>query len=186
MVINTNLVALFLVWFPTHLILPNPPNYRSINGIHEGCQGFQFPVLYDLYHLRMWITTNCPFNKREFSLFLIQPHKNFPWSFSIWLSTSERIGNKERKQVGKFNRVLLIKVTLPPLDKYKCFHPVSLLSTTSKIGFYIVLSLKLAPIGSKPCLHFSTSTNYSISIYNLYNDLYSLTKIQPTLKGYQG
>ena len=77
-------------------------------------------------------------------------------------------------------------MTLPPLDKYKCFHPVSLLSTTSKIGFYIVLSLKLAPIGSKPCLHFSTSTNYSISIYNLYNDLYSLTKIQPTLKGYQG
>jgi len=34
-------------------------------------------------------------------------------------------------------------VTLPLLDKYKHFHPANFLSTFSKIGFHIVLSLNL-------------------------------------------
>ena len=66
-------------------------------------------------------------------------------------------------------RVLLIKVTLLPLDKYKRFHPANLLSTFSKIGVHIVLSLNFAPkgrpkyfIGRVPCLSPRTFNNNSI------------------------
>ena len=37
--------------------------------------------------------------------------------------------------------MLLIKVTLPPLDKYKCFHPANLLSIFSRIGFVYFIPL---------------------------------------------
>ena len=66
--------------------------------------------------------------------------------------------------------MLLIKVTLPPLDKYKHFQPANLLSIFSKIGSHIVLSLNLAPkgrpkyfIGRVPCLQPRTFSNKSIS-----------------------
>ena len=53
MVIITNLKALFLTWFSAHLILPNPPNYQTINGIHEGHQGLQSPILYGQYKVQI-------------------------------------------------------------------------------------------------------------------------------------
>ena len=37
--------------------------------------------------------------------------------------------------------MLLIKVTLPPLDKYKRFHPANLLSIFSRIGFVYFIPL---------------------------------------------
>ena len=71
--------------------------------------------------------------------------------------------------MGKLDRVLLIRVTLPPLDKYKHFQLVNLLSIFSRIGFHIVLSLNLAPkgrpryfIGRVPCLQPRTFNNKSI------------------------
>ena len=42
-----------------------------------------------------------------------------------------------RKQVGKVERVLLIKVTLLPFDKYKRFQLASFCSIFSRIGFQI-------------------------------------------------
>ena len=70
--------------------------------------------------------------------------------------------------MGKLDRVLLIKVTLPPLDKYKRFHLANLHSIFFRIGFHIVLSLNLAPkgrpkyfIGRVPCLQLSTFNNKS-------------------------
>ena len=38
-------------------------------------------------------------------------------------------------------------MTLPPLDKYKRFHPANLHSIFSRIGFHIFLSLNLVPKG---------------------------------------
>ena len=61
------------------------------------------------------------------------------------LATFLGIGSMERKYVGKEERVLLIKVTLPSLDKYNLFHPTSLRSIFSNIGSYIDNSLNLAP-----------------------------------------
>ena len=65
--------------------------------------------------------------------------------------------------------MLLIRVTLPPLDKYKCFQPANLLSIFSRIGFHIVLSLNLAPkgrpryfIGREPSLQPRTTSKRSI------------------------
>ena len=65
--------------------------------------------------------------------------------------------------------VLLIRVTLPPFDKYKRFQPANFLSIFSKIGFHIDLSLKLAPKGrpryfkgKEPCLQSRTFSNKSI------------------------
>ena len=50
------------------------------------------------------------------------------------LATFLGIGSMETKYVGKEERVLLIKVTLPSLDKYNLFHPTSLRSIFSNIG----------------------------------------------------
>ena len=65
--------------------------------------------------------------------------------------------------------MILIKVTLSPLDKYKRFHPANLLSIFSRIEFHIVLSLNLAPkgrakyfIGRVPYLQPRTFNNKSI------------------------
>ena len=70
--------------------------------------------------------------------------------------------------MGKLDRVLLTKVTLPPLDKYKRFHLANLRSLFSRIGFHIALSLNLAPkgrpkyfIGRVPCLQPRTLNNKS-------------------------
>ena len=67
--------------------------------------------------------------------------------------------------MGKLDRVLLIRMTLSPLDKYKRFQLANLLSIFSKIEFHIVLSLNLAPkgrpryfIGREPCLQPRTTS----------------------------
>ena len=85
------------------------------------------------------------------------------------LATLTGMGNRDRKYVGKLERVLLMRVTLPPLDKYKRFQPSSLLSIFSRIGFQIDLSLNLAPkgrpkyfIGREPYLHPRTAKKRSI------------------------
>ena len=57
--------------------------------------------------------------KWNFGLSPMPPHKKFCWNFPIQLATAAGIGSKDRKYVGKLDRVFLIKVTLPPLDKYK-------------------------------------------------------------------
>ena len=65
--------------------------------------------------------------------------------------------------------MLLIRVTLPPFDRYKRFQPANFLSIFSRIGFHLVLSLKLAPkgrpryfIGREPSLQPRTFSNKSI------------------------
>ena len=67
--------------------------------------------------------------------------------------------------------MLLIKVTLPPLDKYTRFHLANLRSIFSRIGFHIVLFLNFPPkgrpkyfIGRVPCLQprtFNNKSNYA-------------------------
>ena len=47
--------------------------------------------------------------------------------------------------MGKLDGVLLIKVTLCPLDKYNCFHPANCPSTFSKIALQIIFSLNYHP-----------------------------------------
>jgi hypothetical protein len=48
------------------------------------------------------------------------PHKKSQCNFSIQLTRLDGIGNKERKYVGRLDKVLFIRVTLPPLDR--CIH----------------------------------------------------------------
>ena len=67
------------------------------------------------------------------------------------------------------HRLLLIKVTLPPLDRHKRFHLAYLLSIFSRIKFHIVLSLNLALKGRPkyfirrvPCLQPRIFSNNSI------------------------
>ena len=79
-------------------------------------------------------------------------------SFSIRLATFTRTGQRERKKVGKLDKVLLIRVTLPPLDKYIIFHPVKRFSIFSKIGFQIVSFLRVASNGRPK--HFKGSEGY--------------------------
>jgi hypothetical protein len=55
----------------------------------------------------------------------------------------EGIGNKERKYVGRLDKVLFIRVTPPPLDRYiRCqlVGRLSILPTTSS-QWYILLVL---------------------------------------------
>ena len=87
------------------------------------------------------------FTKWNLQSSLIPVQRKSLCKLSIILATLTRIGRRERKYVGKLERVLLIRVTLPPLDKYNFFQPASLRSIFSKIGFQIVLSLKVAPNG---------------------------------------
>ena len=101
-------------------LIPKPPGERGVQTVT---------------HLTKWNLGSSP----------RPPHKKFCWNFAIQLATKAEIGNKDRKWVGIFDRVLLIKVTLSPLDKYKHFHPANLLFIFSNIGFHIVLSLNLAP-----------------------------------------
>ena len=53
-------------------------------------------------------------------------------NLSMHKATSAGIGKRDRKYVGKLENVLLRRVTLPPLDKYMCFHLANHLSIFSK------------------------------------------------------
>ena len=69
-------------------------------------------------------------------------------NISMRKATSAGIGNRDRKYVGKLETVLLRRVTLPPLDKYMCFHPAKRLSIFSKSSFQMDFYLNLAPNGN--------------------------------------
>jgi hypothetical protein len=75
------------------------------------------------------------------------PHKKSRCSFSIRLATLEGIGKRERKYVGRLERVLFIRVTLPPFDKYNRFQLTSRLSTLPTTSSQLDLVLKGAPNG---------------------------------------
>ena len=47
---TTKLKTLFLISFPTHLILPTP-HWCTINSIHEIQQKLQFPILHSSYKI---------------------------------------------------------------------------------------------------------------------------------------
>jgi hypothetical protein len=53
--------------------------------------------------------------------YLSKRKKKSRWSFSIRLETLEERGKMDMKYLGKLDRVLLIGVILPPLDKYSHF-----------------------------------------------------------------
>lgn len=57
------------------------------------------------------------------------------------------IGNRDRKYIGKLKRVVLIRVILPPFDKYNLFHPADFHSIFSIIVYYIAIVLEVAPKG---------------------------------------
>jgi len=52
----------------------------------------------------------------------IPPYKKSHWSFSIGLATQAGMGKRDKNYVGRSERVLLIRVTLPPFDKYIIFQ----------------------------------------------------------------
>ena len=59
------------------------------------------------------------------------------------------MNRKQRQElVGRLERVLLIKVSRPPLERYNHFQPASRRSSFSKTKFQIALALYLAPNGS--------------------------------------
>ncbi|KAL4653064.1 hypothetical protein ACB092_01G275100 [Castanea dentata] len=72
-------------------------------------------------------------------------HRKSLCNFSLRFATFPDKGRRERKYVGKDESVLLMRVTLPSLDKYNLFQPANLCSIFSKIGFQIDKSLNLAP-----------------------------------------
>ena len=45
--------------------------------------------------------------------------------------------NKKKKRVGRFDKVLLSYVNLPPIDKYLVFHPTNFLL----VNFLILVAL---------------------------------------------
>ena len=57
------------------------------------------------------------------------------------LATFIGIRKRDRKYVVKFERLLLFRVSLPPVDKYILFQQANLLSIFSRIGFQIDFSL---------------------------------------------
>ncbi|KAG6660361.1 hypothetical protein CIPAW_03G100600 [Carya illinoinensis] len=69
-------------------------------------------------HLTRWYLNSSP----------KPPHKKSLSNFSIRLATLAGIGKRDRKYVGTLDRVLLIKVSLPPFDKYILFQLANLLS----------------------------------------------------------
>ncbi|KAG6639779.1 hypothetical protein CIPAW_10G125700, partial [Carya illinoinensis] len=75
------------------------------------------------------------------------PHKKALYSFSIRLATPTGKGNKERKYIGIFERVLLVRGILPPLDKYILFHAANLFSIFSTSPLQIYFALNEAPKG---------------------------------------
>jgi hypothetical protein len=54
-------------------------------------------------------------------------------------------GKRDMKKVDRLDKVLLIKVTLPPFDKYIIFHPAKWCSIFSVMSSQIDLVLSKAP-----------------------------------------
>lgn len=63
------------------------------------------------------------------------------------LATPARRGKRDKKYVGKLDRVLLIKVILPYLDKYIIYQPTKRRSNFSLTPSQIDLALKDPPNG---------------------------------------
>ncbi|KAG2664287.1 hypothetical protein I3760_16G075100 [Carya illinoinensis] len=74
-------------------------------------------------------------------------HKKSRCSFSRRLAIFVGSGYKDIKYVGRLAKVVLISVSLPPLDKYNLFHDANLRSIFSITKFQICSDLKLAPKG---------------------------------------
>jgi hypothetical protein len=64
------------------------------------------------------------------------------------LATFAGIGKRDNMYVGILERVLLIKVTLPPFERYNLFHGANFRTIISSKPAHIVLSLKEAPNGN--------------------------------------
>lgn len=64
------------------------------------------------------------------------------------LATLEGMGKRENKYVGRLDKVLLIRVTLPPLDRYIICQLASRLSILPTTSSQMNLALKGAPNGS--------------------------------------
>jgi hypothetical protein len=62
-------------------------------------------------------------------------------------ATLAGIGKRDKKYVGRLERVLLIRVTLPPLDRYMRFQLADRLSIFPRAPSQIDLALKGAPNG---------------------------------------
>jgi hypothetical protein len=75
------------------------------------------------------------------------PHKKSRCNFSIRLATLEGIGKRERKYVGRLERVLFIRVTLLPFDRYNRFQLANRLSILPTTSSQQDLALKWAPNG---------------------------------------
>jgi hypothetical protein len=75
------------------------------------------------------------------------PHKKSRCSLSILLAMLEGIGKRDRKYVGRLERVLFIRVTLPPFDKYNRFQLANRLSILPTTSSQLDLVLKGAPNG---------------------------------------
>jgi hypothetical protein len=62
-------------------------------------------------------------------------------------NTNKNGEKRDKEYVGKLDKVLFIKVILPPLEKYILFHPAKRRSIFSLTPFQIDLALKGTPTG---------------------------------------
>jgi hypothetical protein len=63
------------------------------------------------------------------------------------ISNANREGKRDMKYVGKLDQMLLIKVILPPLNKYNCFQPAKWHSIFSIMSSQTDLAFKEAQNG---------------------------------------
>jgi hypothetical protein len=81
-----------------------------------------------------WLANLAPIYKVEFYPLTHSTPKKISLYFINTEGHIHRIGNRDRKYVGKLDKVLLINVSLPPFDKYKLCHPFNLLCNLISIG----------------------------------------------------
>lgn len=74
-------------------------------------------------------------------------HRNLLLSLSICFKIEPGIGNRDMQYVGILSSTLLMRVSLPPIERYCIFHVASLFSIFSITPFQIPEDLKLAPQG---------------------------------------
>jgi hypothetical protein len=63
-----------------------------------------------------------PTNKVIFKFFTHPSHRKSRWSFSMQLATLVGMGKRDKKYVGRLESMLLIRVTLPLLERYIRFQ----------------------------------------------------------------
>lgn len=123
---------------PTHF----QPYFGSITSLHNEFPSFEYLHSHFLNNAFLNILkfcspkpsftigklTFCQLTRWNLFSSPIPPQKKGLKIFSIRFATPTDNANKERQYVGRLKRVLLIRVNLPPFDRYSRFQPNNLFS----------------------------------------------------------